>query len=84
MFKVGTEITLLVTLTLAVMLKIDLSTEALPCFGVDSDTKVEAASCGETFVGLSMHVILPPPPPLLKRRRKHGLRWVMMVCWRQA
>jgi len=51
-FKVGTEVTLLVTLVLAVMLKIDLSTEALPCIPWDDDA--EESSCGDSFIGIVM------------------------------
>jgi hypothetical protein len=51
-FKVGTEVTLLVTLVLAVMLKIDLSTEALPCIPWDDDE--QNLSCGDSFIGIVM------------------------------
>ena len=53
-FKVGTEVTLLVTMVLAVMLKIDLSAETMPCLPWgDDDTK---GACGESFIGAIMFI----------------------------
>jgi hypothetical protein len=51
-FKVGTEVTLLVTLVLAVMLKIDLSTETMPCVPWGDDES--ASACGTSFIGVVM------------------------------
>ena len=51
-YKVGTEVTLLVTLVFAVMLKIDLSTESLPCVPWTADE--EDLSCGDSFIGIVM------------------------------
>jgi hypothetical protein len=52
--KVATEVTLLVTLVLAVMLKIDLNTERLPCWSDEGDEGFSRAACGESFVGVVM------------------------------
>ena len=52
-YKVGTEVTLLVTLVLAVMLKIDLSTESLPCIPWTAADE-EDLSCGDSFIGIVM------------------------------
>ena len=53
-FKVGTEVTLLVTMVLAAMLKVDLSTETMPCLPWGDDA--EKGSCGESFIGVRMFI----------------------------
>ena len=56
-FKVGTEVTLLVTMVLAVMLKIDLSNETMPCLPWGNDDSDSKGACGESFIGAIMFIV---------------------------